>query len=90
MSALRKSYHLQSRMPDVELLRTHIDELNKLEPADHLSWDPRYRSLKFCYIGIEARDQIVRWLTECAEYIERPQSRIVMARFGSKGFIIDP
>lgn len=72
-----RPYRMQSRRPNVELIRQVIKELMDLEPDEHLSHDPRYRSLRYISLSTYARDQLVRHLTDCVNWVEHPSDIVI-------------
>lgn len=72
----------KSRRPSPLILRQMADELEKLEPDEHLSDHPKFRGLKFIGLSTFARDQLIQKLRECADFVENPSSVAPMLYLG--------
>jgi hypothetical protein len=72
----------KSRRPSPLVLRQMAEELEKLEPDEHLSSNPKFKGLKYIGLSTFARDQLIQKLRECADFVENPQSVAPMLYLG--------
>ncbi len=75
-----------NRRPNPAVIRAYIKQLMDMEPAEHFSDNPKFRSLTFVGMSVDARAQLVQLLNECADWIESPMDVPLMVKMGQAGF----
>lgn len=87
MSAAPRIYKPNgNRRPNPNILRSFAEELESMEPDEHISDHPKFKGLRYVGLSTYARDQLVQKLRECADWIDNPTDVPLMVKLGDRGF----